>query len=355
MKIFTCGNCRNPVYFENTACMSCGAALGFVPDTAQMVSLDADGTATMTAGDDRFRYVKCSHHARDDGCNWMVWDGDGDAFCISCRLNSTIPDLEVPGHRALWHRLEADKRRLVYACMRLGLDVGPKARRPDGLAFDFLADEDPTFSERGRVLTGHNAGLITINIAEADPAARIRMRQEMDEPYRTILGHFRHESGHFYWDRLVANSGWLEPFRQLFGDERQDYGAALESHYRNGPRRDWRDHHVSAYAASHPWEDWAESWGHYLLMLDTLDTAWNFGLETGPRQVPSEGLETAQNNDPHAETDFERLMQQWMPLTVALNCLNRSVGHEDAYPFALAAPVVQKLEFVHRVVRGLGP
>ena len=335
--------------------MSCGAALGFVPDTALMVSLETDGTAIMTAGQDRYRYVKCSHHARVDGCNWMVWDGDGDAFCISCRLNHTIPDLEIPGHRALWHRLEAQKRRLLYGCLRLGLDVSPKSVRADGLAFDFLADEDPTFSERGRVLTGHDAGLITINIAEADPAARIRMREQMDEPYRTILGHFRHESGHFYWDRLVATGPWLEPFRQLFGDERQDYGAALESHYRNGPRRDWREHHVSAYAASHPWEDWAESWSHYLLMLDTLDTAWNFGLQTGPRQVPASGLETAQDDDPYAEMDFERLMAQWMPLTVALNSLNRSAGQEDAYPFALAAPVVEKLGFVHRVVRGLGP
>ncbi|MDF1733680.1 MAG: putative zinc-binding metallopeptidase [Minwuia sp.] len=353
MKIFTCGSCNNAVYFENTACMSCGAGLGFVPDTSQMVSLDADGSATLVGGGTSTRYVKCSHHAQDNGCNWMIRDGDEDPFCISCRLNNTIPDLEVPGHRALWHRLEAEKRRLVFTCLRLGLDVSPKSVREDGLAFDFLADEDPTFSERGRVLTGHDAGLITINIAEADPAARIRMREQMAEPYRTILGHFRHESGHFYWDRLIAPTGWLEPCRQLFGDERQDYGEALESHYSNGPRSDWRDHYISAYAASHPWEDWAESWSHYLLIVDTLNTAWNFGLQTEPVQVRSDALEIGQWTNPYDETDFDRLMSQWMPLTVAMNCLNRSVGQEDAYPFALAAPVVEKLGFVHRVVRGL--
>lgn len=353
MKIFTCGSCSAAVYFENTTCMSCGADLGFVPDTSQMVALDADGSATLVGGGTSTRYVKCSHHAQDNGCNWMIRDGDADPFCVSCRLNNTIPDLDVPGHRELWHRLEAEKRRLVFTCMRLGLDISPKSVRADGLAFDFLADEDPTFSERGRVLTGHDAGLITINIAEADPAARIRMREQMAEPYRTILGHFRHESGHFYWDRLIAPTAWLEPCRQLFGDERQDYGEALETHYQNGPRSDWRDHYISAYAASHPWEDWAESWSHYLLIIDTLNTAWNFGLQTDPLQVRADGVEIAQRPNPYDETDFERLMSQWMPLTVAMNCLNRSVGQEDAYPFALAAPVVEKLGFVHRVVRGL--
>jgi len=353
VKIFTCGSCSAAVYFENTTCMSCGADLGFVPDTAQMVALDADGSATLIGNGFSTRYIKCSHHAQDNGCNWMIRDGDQDPFCVSCRLNNTIPDLDVPGHRELWHRLEAEKRRLVFTCLRLGLDVSPKSVRKDGLAFDFLADEDPTFSERGRVLTGHDAGLITINIAEADPAARIRMREQMAEPYRTILGHFRHESGHFYWDRLIAPTTWLEPCRQLFGDERQDYGEALETHYQNGPRSDWRDHYISAYAASHPWEDWAESWSHYLLIVDTLNTAWNFGLQTDPLQVRADGVEIAQRPNPYDEADFERLMSQWMPLTVAMNCLNRSVGQEDAYPFALAAPVVQKLGFVHRVVRGL--
>ena len=333
--------------------MSCGADLGFVPDTSQMVALDADGSATLVGGGVSTRYVKCSHHAQDNGCNWMIRDGDEDPFCVSCRLNNTIPDLDVPGHRELWHRLEAEKRRLVFTCLRLGLDVSPKSVREDGLAFDFLADEDPTFSERGRVLTGHDAGLITINIAEADPAARIRMREQMAEPYRTILGHFRHESGHFYWDRLIAPTTWLEPCRRLFGDERQDYGEALEAHYRNGPRSDWRDHYISAYAASHPWEDWAESWSHYLLIVDTLDTAWNFGLQTDPLHVRANAVEIAQRPNPYDETGFDRLMSQWMPLTVALNSLNRSVGQEDAYPFTLARPVVEKLGFVHRVVRGL--
>ncbi|MDF1719130.1 MAG: putative zinc-binding metallopeptidase [Minwuia sp.] len=355
MKIFTCGSCTNPIYFENTACMSCGAAQGFVPDTSMMVALDADGSATLVSKDGiSTRYLKCSHHAQDNGCNWMIQDGDidHDGYCLSCRLNHTIPDLDVPGHRALWHRLEAEKRRLVHSCLRLRLDVSSKAEREDGLAFDFLADPDPSFSERGRVLTGHDAGLITINIAEADPAARIRMREQMDEPYRTILGHFRHESGHFYWDRLIAPTAWLDSCRQLFGDERQDYGEALEAHYTNGPRPDWRDHHISSYAASHPWEDWAESWSHYLLMMDTLDTAWNFGVRTSPRKVDSELLESELARAPYQEDDFDRLMSQWMPLTVALNSLNRSMGQEDAYPFALAAPVIEKLRFVHRVVRG---
>jgi hypothetical protein len=277
------------------------------------------------------------HHA----CNWLA--PAGAPFCAACALNETIPDLSIPENVARWQALEAEKRRLVYALIRLGLPLTPRREDPAGLAFAFLADPDPMFTERGRVLTGHAAGLITINIAEADPATREAMRDRMDEPYRTLLGHFRHESGHHYWDRLIAGTGWLEPYRACFGDERADYAAALQAHYDNGPTPDWPQRHISAYAASHPWEDWAESWAHYLHMTATLETAWAFGLRAHSARP---------DFDPYAEAEFGALIEQWMPLSVALNSLNRSMGHEDAYPFVLAAPVVEKLRLVHRIAHG---
>jgi hypothetical protein len=349
MKLFTCPGCGGTVHFSNNQCTACGAGIGFAPGLMEMVAPGRDGA--VEAGGRRWR--KCSHYAQQFGCNWMV--GDDAPFCLSCRLNRTIPDLSQPGNRVLWQRLEEEKRRLVYAALRLGLPVMPQSEVPEGLAFDFLADPDPSFTELGRVLTGHAGGLITINIAEADPVARERMRAEMAEPYRTILGHFRHESGHYYWERLVRDTGWLGPFRASFGDEQADYGAALQRYHAEGPPPDWPAHFVSAYATSHPWEDWAESWSHYLHMIDTLETAWSFGLRLDPRLAGHDALAAAPRFDPCAPGDFDALVAQWLPLTVALNALTASLGHEPAYPFMLGDAVLDKFRLIHRVVHDAPP
>src|SRR5262249_17798301 len=144
-----------------------------------------------------------------------------------------------------------------------------------GLAFDLL--RSPSGGPRG--VTGHNHGVITLNLEEAEDPAREQIRVAMHEEYRTLLGHLRHETGHYYWDRLIGGTGRIEEFRRIFADERQDYATALENHYQKGPPATWRDGYVSAYAAAHPWEDWAETWAHYLHMLDTLECALGFGLD----------------------------------------------------------------------------
>ena len=349
MRLFACPVCEATVHFANSLCTNCGAEIGFAPGAMRMLAPDPDGTATL----DGHAWQKCAHYARLMGCNWMV--ADGQTFCVSCRLNNTIPDLSDPWNLTQWRRLEDEKRRLIYAALRLGLPVAPMDEDPDGLAFDFLADRAPSFTETGRVMTGHSAGLITINIAEADPVARERMRAQMAEPYRTILGHLRHESGHYYWDRLVRDGPLLGPFRELFGDDSQDYGDALARHYAGGPPPDWPQAFVSAYASAHPWEDWAESWNHYLLMLDTLETAWAFGLGLDPRGRAAQGLAADADRDPYRSAPFDALVAQWLPLTVAINALNTSMGHEPAYPFALGAAALRKLAFVHAVVHATPP
>ncbi len=346
MKLFDCPCCGATVHFTNSLCTACGAEIGYAPGADAMVAPGPDGT--VTANGQTWR--KCTHYAQLMGCNWMV--SDGQPFCLSCRLSRTIPDLSVPHNLTLWKRLEEEKRRVVYTALRLGLPVAPQGEAPGGLAFDFLADSPAYFTETGRVLTGHSAGLITINIAEADPVAREEMRAQMAEPYRTILGHMRHETGHYYWDRLVRDTGWLDPFRELFGDERADYGQSLQSHYARGAPADWPQHHVSAYAASHPWEDWAESWSHYLHMVDTLETAWAFGLRLEPRLAGHDALAAGPGFDPCGPVDFDALVAQWLPVTVALNALNASMGHEPAYPFTLGPAVQDKLRFVHDVIHG---
>ncbi len=349
MKLFTCARCGNLLYFENVRCTRCGASLGFLAEQTRLAALEeSDGSWIPVGGNGRFR--PCANFTEHAVCNWMVPAEGEHALCVACRLNRTIPDLRVEGNKKLWQRLEADKHRLVYALLRLGLPVAPRSEDVGGLAFDFLADE-PTFSERGRVMTGHAGGVITLNVAEADPVARERMRDQMDEPYRTILGHFRHESGHYYWDRLVRDTAWLVDVRNMFGDDTQDYGQALEAHYRNGPPPDWQQRFVSAYAASHAWEDWAETWAHYLHIVDTLETANAFGVRIRPGTADDEGLAVRHAINAYDTDDFRVLIDHWLPLTYALNSLNRSMGHEDAYPFLLAPPVIDKLNLVHRIVR----
>jgi hypothetical protein len=214
------------------------------------------------------------------------------------------------------------------------------------VVFEFMADISLPGAEP--VLTGHNDGVITLNVAEADDSERERRRTQLHEPYRTLLGHFRHEIGHYYWDRLVADSGDLNGFRNLFGDERQDYGEALKRHYSNGAPADWQQRFVSTYASSHPWEDWAETWAHYLHMTDSLETAAVCGLSLKPRRSDEPSLKTANMNAPG--DSFAKMVDAWFPLTYVLNNLNRGLGLADGYPFVLSTPALEKLRFVHGVV-----
>lgn len=350
MKLFNCSHCGHRLYFENVVCERCDAPLGFLPDQLQLVSLDAAGEGQWQPHGKSPVYRMCANYEQHAVCNWMVPVADAQEYCSACRLNKTIPDLSVEGNINLWRTLETEKRRLVYSLLRLGLPVVSGEAEPNGLAFDFLADSGPAFSERGKVFTGHDAGLITINIKEADPAERERMRGEMAEPYRTLLGHFRHESGHYYWDRLIRDTLHLGDCRNLFGDDTLDYGAALEQHYQQGAPPDWQENYISSYATMHPWEDWAESWAHYLHMVDTLETAWQFGIGIRPKAGDDATAAVRHDFDPYRAETIDTLIEHWLPLTFALNSLNRSMGHEHAYPFVISPRVTEKLGFVHRIV-----
>lgn len=292
----------------------------------------------------------CLNYSQEQVCNWMLPTEDSATFCLACRLNQTIPDLSHPENRLRWQRLEVAKRRLVYSLLALALPLLDKREDPErGLAFAFLADPDRDFQENNAVMTGHVQGLITINIAEADDAVRECRRLDMNERYRTLLGHLRHESGHYYWERLVRPSDLIEPFRGLFGDERADYDQALQAHHRDGPPADWQMRFVSAYASVHPWEDWAESWAHYLHIVDTLETARQFSLRVvtpaGGASVATPGGVTG-----YRPPSLEAMIASWLPLTYAINSINRSMGHPDMYPFVLSPLALEKLRFVHQTV-----
>ena len=358
MKLFSCSACGHTLYFDNVCCTHCGHALGFVAERLELLAFTVDNGGIWHAVGDMggAGYRPCANYSQHDACNWMVPAQAPESLCLACDLNRTIPDLSNPHYKTLWQRLQVERNRLVYSLLRLGLPVRSKQADPEGgLAFDFLAQPDPRFHEDSRVVTGHAQGVITLDVAEADDAVRERVRQDMAEPYRTVLGHFRHESAHYYWDRLVRGSAWLADFRACFGDERADYGEALERHYQNGPPTDWPARFVSAYASCHPWEDWAESFAHYLHMVDTLETAWQFGLRLQPRTEKPAELSVDGDFDPYASPDINALIQHWLPFTVALNSLNQSMGLPDAYPFVLSTPVLEKLGLVHRIIHESAP
>jgi hypothetical protein len=255
-----------------------------------------------------------------------------------------IPNLANPANRAAWYRLEVAKRRLLFTLIELGLPMQNRIDAPKrGLTFEFLADADPGGAP---VLTGHADGVITVNIAEADDAERERRRTTMHEPYRTLLGHMRHESGHYYWDRLIGTTSEVDEFRSVFGDERADYAASLSAHYERGAPADWQERFVSAYASSHPWEDWAETWAQYLHMVDTLETAAACGLSLKPGRRDEPTVPKMPHPVAPQPAVFERLIDCWFPLTYVLNNLNRGLGHGDAYPFVLSPSAVAKLRFV---------
>ncbi|MEI4471267.1 zinc-binding metallopeptidase family protein [Frigidibacter sp. MR17.24] len=358
MQLFQCQCCGQLLHFENTVCLRCNRQVGYLPDRATMAAVEAEGpvwrlAAGETALPDPDQEYRFCANWELSGCNWMLRADRGETFCRACRHNRTVPDLSDPLNHSRWQKIEAAKRRLIYTLERLDLPM-PQAGdgHPEPMVFDFLADSP---DQSNRVMTGHADGVVTIALTEADDAHREKLRQDMNEGYRTLLGHFRHEIGHYYWDLLVRDGGRVEEFRDLFGDESFDYGAALQAHYQNGAPAGWETAHVSAYATMHPWEDWAETWAHYLHMVDTIETAAAFGMSVEPELDDEGDLSTELDFDPYRVRRIRRLVSAWMPLTVALNAMNRSMGQNDLYPFVLPEPVLQKLGFVHDLVSAARP
>ncbi len=351
---FTC-RCQRPVYFQNSLCLGCQAPLGYEPELQQVCALEPGPEPETWSldgqGDDAPLWKRCENFVSPAGCNWMVRADEAEPLCRSCRLNQTIPNLDDPDNALRWRKIENAKRRLVAQLLNLGLPVVSKVSEdPErGVMFDFLRSP----AEGPHILTGHANGLITLNVEEADDSVREKIRHEMREPYRTLLGHFRHEIGHYYWDCLIDGTPWLDKFRELFGDEREDYAAALQRNYEQGPPADWADRHISSYASVHPWEDWAESWAHYLHVVDSLDTALRFGLRGEEVEQAIEPFTTDDLYDPQAP-DAQRvilLMNSWVQLTTVLNELARSMGQHDFYPFVMSRPVLRKIHFIQMVVK----
>ena len=354
MQAFQCA-CGQPLFFANLTCLGCGSEVAYDPRRRLLGPLDrhADGLWAFQgdAREPKPLFRLCTHRTAAAACNWLVPAEDPAAFCLSCSLTRTIPALDRPRNADRLRDLEAAKRRVLFSLQNLKLPIVSKTHDPEGLAFDFLE----SLPDAPPVLTGHAAGVITLNVAEADADYRDKHRDLLQEHYRTVVGHLRHELGHYYWDVLVCDTSWQESFRALFGDERDDYGQALERYYTEGPPADWQGRFISRYAAAHPWEDWAETWAQYLHIRSTLETvtAYKLDISQSPLKATPFGTDALFMPEPaEAGAAFLAWINAMVVLAAVLNETARSMGQPDTYPFVLNRPTVTKLHFVHCVITG---
>jgi hypothetical protein len=351
MRLFKCAVCSQLLYFENTRCEKCEHVLGYAPCQNQLLPLEPDKQSQSwqaAKGSSNAQYKFC-FNATYGVCNWLIDTTSSENLCRACRHNGIIPDLSQLRNVTNWQKIEAAKHRLFYTLLRLKLPLQTRSESPEGLVFDFLADSP--YDPNERVLTGHDSGLITLAITEADDAERERRRSLMGEPYRTLLGHFRHEVGHYYWNLLVRDHGEQAEFRAVFGDETRNYQEALQIYYGQGAPQNWQSTFVSAYATSHPWEDFAETWAHYLHIVDTMEMARAFNLHIEPQVDKLGQLQATIDFNAYETEDFRAIIDGWLPVSLAMNNINRCMGQPDLYPFILSPVVVDKLGFIHELIR----
>lgn len=374
MKTFKCScQARQILFFESSHCVACDRVVGLDDsfDKVEPYDLDEVSGQYYKVAKPKVRYQKCDNHANYKTCNGMVnmktfvpVEGKDEVLCFACRFNETIPNLSVVEHIPLWKKMEVAKRRAIYTLKALSLPLRNIQQDPEaGLSFDFTTDRDvndnfvSTLEGQKAVYTGHDCGHITINLAEANEVARSNTKLAMGERYRTLLGHFRHELGHYYFDKIIAGSPEKHALcKQYFGDDELDYQVALKQHYENGAPESWRDDFISEYATMHPYEDWAETWAHYMHIMDTLETAKHFSITGSTSQIATDTEEVGELSLPqdsyffYSQTSIVSILDTWIDFSVILNSLNRSMGLNDAYPFVLTKSVRTKLSFIHYAI-----
>lgn len=340
MKIFQCGYCKQAIYFENRSCENCGHLTGF-RDTDRIMLTFKPNSNVLISDREKTAYKYCKNH-KLEVCNWVLPENSLEAYCSACQLNRTIPNLSNINYAENWKNLEVAKHRLVYQLQKIGLSLPSKLRQENGLCFDFVAKENNL-----NLMTGHANGVITILIKEGDSVLREKTRKEMREPYRTLVGHLRHEVGHYFWEQLIQNNPKvLSKFRAIFGDESVSYPDALQNYYNTATQTNWQQNFISEYATSHPWEDWAETWAHYLHIMDMVETAYFFRLHVKPKGSSKE-LKTRVSFDPYNKKNFNEIIKTCVPLSFAVNSINRAMGIPDVYPFIISPKIIEKLNFIH--------
>lgn len=352
MRTFLC-TCGETLFFDNTRCVTCEREAGFCPSCQDLVSLVPAEDGAYRCGNSACcaSLTKCNNYAEERVCNrCIVQPNATGSLCDCCRFNAVIPNLGVGDNRAKWRRLEAAKRRLFYHLDLLRLARGNASEGFDPpLSFEFKEDQGASWAndEYGNsemlnahevVMTGHFKGKITINLREADPVERERLRVQFGELNRSLIGHFRHEIGHYYWELLIKGKR-EDGFKAVFGDHHHPtYAEALQNYYQRGPHANWGQNFASAYASMHPWEDFAETFTAYLEMVATLDTAKHMGIDRMNEldTIPSE--------------DLEAMCRVYARVGIAFNELNRTMGLKDVLTRPLTRAVIKKMRYVHGLI-----
>ncbi len=341
MLLLLCPRCSSILLLESLSCPACGREVAFEPAALTMRAVDDDGSVP---GDDS---LSCCAN-RVWGCNWLVPQEAESARCVACRLIRRRPDADDTLAMEKLAAASQVERRLLVQLAELRLPVEPWFRTEGGLAFDLLSSR----SGQGPVTIGHAGGVVTIDLAETLDDHREALRVRLGEAYRTMLGHFRHEIGHYYEWKLVEQGPLIEEARALFGDERQSYADALARHYRYGSPDNWEETFISEYATMHPWEDFAECFAHYLHISDVMSTAAVGGMTLRPEPIAGRQDAAVVPRASYPEDGFDDMMDDWHWVSLLFNRVNRAMGKDDLYPFDIVEPVRRKLAFVHRVVRG---
>jgi len=343
MKIFQCDNCQYVLFFENSYCDNCDHLCGYHDKSQKMLTFDPKpSTLISDAKGLPYKYCKNKDY---DVCNWLLPADDAEDFCTACQLNRIIPNLSEEKNLYKWHKLEIAKHRLIYQLQRLQLPLISKQKVSNGMAFDFVQKH-----EKSQLMTGHAYGIITILLREADTVFLEQTRKQLLEPYRTLIGHLRHEVGHYFWDLIISNEeDRLTHFREIFGDEREDYSLSLKEYYRDGASVDWQQTYISKYASAHPWEDWAETWAHYLHIMDMVETAYYFGISAQPK-ISKQSMNLKVSFDPYKVMEFDSILQTCVPLSFAVNSINRAMGVPDVYPFVVSKTVAEKMKYIHQLM-----
>lgn len=351
MRAFACPVCNGFTPFEQNRCPNCQASLGLHLPSKSMVAI-SDGAAEV----DGQRWVRCTQ-AGNLGCTWLTpaeQRADDLYQRGRCIADSLIRHEPAPDDTLAREKLVPTTqalRRLVYQLVDIGLPIEPWWRSDGGLAFDLLS----SYTTGKKVIIGHANGVITIDLVETLDAYREQLRVTLGEPYRTMLGHFRHEVGHYYQNVLVEKGSgaqrYLAECRGLFGDETTSYSDGISRHYKFGAPEDWQASFISEYATMHPWEDFAECFAHYLHITDTIDTCREAGMVLQAERVRFTGPRDIVALESYADVPAERLLFDWKWLSLFFNRVNTAMGKSPLYPFELPPPVIAKLGFVHRVIR----
>jgi hypothetical protein len=328
--------CNRWLFFGNTACLGCDRSVGRCCACRAMASFSPASTSELFSCDNCHAEVQPCANRNLGICNCFAnqTDSTGNVLCTYCEFTRVVPPHDSPDKFSRWRELESAKRRLLIQLS--GLEFPPFASKfvpTCPLVFEFKEDTVLPDGSIEAVFTGHENGVITINAHEADSVRREQSRVAFNEPQRTLIGHMRHEYGHFLDLCCIQGDLLRAKYVELFGDPATvDYAEAKTRYYAQGPTGNWPESYVSAYASMHPWEDFAETVNVYLDLMALAETARD---------------QLGSNIDTSANGCVATFISELLDLAITVSEFNFDMGLNALLPERFNDEVVCKLSYVH--------